>query len=220
MQIKMGKKLMTNNQLNYQLNAGPNGKRLLVLLHGYGGDQYSILSLGPSIDPAGHYIILAPRAPIERLEGGASWYDFDEETWTANTPSFNTTLAMLDQLVDTICQRYDLKRADCIFGGFSQGAGMAAWAAFSDQTKQAAGLWCCGTVIDLDDQSLDLTSACGSSALFLAGLSDEHIPIERTRATAARFKEAGVDVTLSEHEGGHGISPPMARDFKKWLEQV
>lgn len=216
----MDNKLVTDNKLTYQLNAGPKGNRLLVLLHGFGGDQYSISSLGPSIDPEGHYIILSPLGPIERLEGGASWYDFDEETWMADISSFNKTLAMLDQLVDTVCQQYDLKREDCIFGGFSQGAGMAAWAAFADQTKQAAGLWCCGTVVEIDGQPLDLTSAQGSSALFLAGLSDEHIPIERTRATAARFKAAGVNVTLSEHEGGHGISPPMARDFKKWLKQV
>ena len=74
--------------------------------------------------------------------------------------------------------------------------------------------------MDVDGQPLDLTSAQDSSALFLACLSDEHIPIERTRATAARFKAAGVSVTLSEHADGHGISPPMAHNFRKWLEQV
>ncbi len=217
--IEMDKSLRVGNQLSYQLNAGPKGKRLLVLLHGYGGDQYGISSLGPSIDPEGHYVIVSPRAPINRPGGGASWYDFDEITWCANAPSFNKTLGILDQFIDMICRQYDLNRGDCILGGFSQGAGMAAWAAFADQDKQAAALWCCGTVVKVDGRPLELTNARGSSALFLAGMSDENIPIERTRATAARFKEAGVNVTLSEHEGGHGISPSMVRDLKTWLKQ-
>ena len=122
--IEMDKSLRVGNQLSYQLNAGPKGKRLLVLLHGYGGDQYGISSLGPSIDPEGHYVIVSPRAPINRPGGGASWYDFDEITWCANAPSFNKTLGILDQFIDMICRQYDLNRGDCILGGFSQGAGV------------------------------------------------------------------------------------------------
>jgi phospholipase/carboxylesterase len=171
------------------------------------------------MDPTGRFAVVSPRAPIERPEGGASWYDFDPVTWKANVESFTETRRLLGRFIEDLCAQHGLDVSRTVIGGFSQGAGMAAWCAFGDPFRPLAGLWCCGTVVDVGGQALDLSGAAGRTAIFLAGRQDQHVPVARSRDAADRFRSAGVDVTFSEHEGGHGISEPMLADVRAWLER-
>jgi len=204
---------------SYRLEAGPNAKQLLVLLHGYGSTHHNIASIVPEVDPEGDFVTVSPLAPISVPGGGASWYDFDD-TWTADPGSFHRTLEALASFVDTVCWRFGLEASDSVVGGFSQGAGMAAWLAFDSPLKTPAGLWCFGTVVDVDDRSLDLERARDRQVLMLAGRDDPNVPLERSRAQARRFDMAGAHTTFSEHDGGHGFSRPMLDDMRTWLALI
>ena len=206
-------------EFSYRLDAGPDASRLLVLLHGYGSNHHNIASIIPMVDPDGRFVTVSPLAPITVAGGGASWYEFDQ-SWRADRDSFNETLDALSTFVDTMCARFGFDPADSILGGFSQGAGMAAWLAFDGRSTAAAGFWCCGTVVDVDGQSLDLADARGSEVLILAGLSDPNVPLERNRAQARRFELAGAHTTVSEHEGGHGLGHGMLKDMNRWLSEI
>ncbi len=204
--------------LAYRLDAGADAQRLLVLLHGYGATRHDIASIVPFVDPDGRYLVVSPAAPIPVAGGGASWYDFDD-SWRADPESFRAIVDDLNGFLDTICQRFGLDRSDAVMGGFSQGAGVAAWLAFSSGLPTPAGVWCAGTIVDVDDQPLDMTSARGCEVLMLAGRNDPNVPLERSRSQAQRLSEAGAHVTMSEHDGGHGLSPAMLQDMSQWLAQ-
>lgn len=203
--------------LTFRLDGHGSCERLLVLLHGYGATQNDIATIGSQIDPDGRYFMLCPRGPIKVPGGGASWYDFDD-TWRADPKSFTETLDALDALVNAACTRLGLQSASVVMGGFSQGAGMAAWLAYSTpEASRPAGFWCCGTLVDVDDTPLDLSAARDTRALVLAGRDDPNVPLKRNRTQAQRLQAAGADVTFSEHDGGHGLSPAMLTDMARWL---
>ena len=201
---------------SYRIDAGPNAQQLLLLLHGYGATQHNIASIVPEIDPDGRYVTVSPLAPIVAPGGGASWYDFDD-TWRADPLSFHATLGALNTFIETMCARFGFNTSDSVVGGFSQGAGMAAWLAFGNRSATPAGFWCCGTVVDVDDRPLDLGSALGRQVLILAGRSDPNVPLERSLDLARRFDLAGAHTTVSEHDGGHGLGRDMLIDMNRWL---
>jgi len=203
--------------LTFRLDGSGSCGRLLVLLHGYGATQHDIATIGSQVDPDGRFFVLCPRGPIEVPGGGASWYDFDD-AWRADPESFAKTLDALEALISAACVRLGLQSDRVVVGGFSQGAGMAAWLAYSTpEASRPAGFWCCGTIVDVADTPLDLSAARGTSALVLAGRDDPNVPLERNRNQAQRLQAAGVEVTLSEHAGGHGLSPAMLTDMARWL---
>ncbi len=207
------------NDFSYRIDAGCDAQQLLLLLHGYGSNQHDIASIIPEIDPQGHFVTVSPLGPIAVPGGGASWYDFDEH-WQADPQSFHSTLSALNSFVETMCTRYDIDMSNRVIGGFSQGAGVAAWLAFGGRSTAPSGFWCCGTVVDVDGESLDVTDARGRDVLILAGRDDPNVPLERNRAQAQRFYEAGAHTTVSEHEGGHGLSTAMLNDMNQWLAAI
>jgi len=208
--------LLSDLELAFCIEAGPHAERLLVLVHGYGATPHDIAAIAPHVDPAGRFAVVAPRGPIQLPSGGASWYTFDER-WIADPTSFRATLNILDKFVDSIGKVFGMDRSDAIIGGFSQGAGMAAWLSFASPSPAPAGFWCCGTIIDVNGVSLDLSPADGCSSLILAGRSDPNVPLKRSRDQARRLELAGSRVTVSEHDGGHGLSRPMLDDIREWL---
>ncbi len=192
----------------------PGPVRLHVLLHGYGATPADLAAIAPAVDPDHRFVTVAPRAPLP-AGSGASWYDFDAD-WRAEPGSFRAGLSGVEAELDRACVRGGASRSDVVIGGFSQGAGMAAWLAFASSVPPA-GLWCCGTIVEVDGRPLDLTRAAGTRVLLLAGRSDPNVPLERSRAQVERLRAAGAEVRYGEHEGGHGLSAPMLRDLREWL---
>ena len=101
---------------------GSSSTRLLLLLHGYGADERDLGALVPYLDPDGTFAAVLPRAP-EAAPGtpGFAWYPFGEDA----DGGYDSALQELDKLVDEQCEALGLDRAEAIFAGFSQGAGLA-----------------------------------------------------------------------------------------------
>ena len=208
--------LLADLGLTFRLDVTPRWERLLVLLHGYGATQHDIMAMSSHVDPTGRFAVVAPRGPVEVPGMGASWYDFDQQ-WVADPVSFHATLNTLNVFVDGVCEAFGADRSDVVIGGFSQGAGMAAWLSFATASSAPAGFWCCGTIVDVEGKQLDLSRANGTRCLVLAGRSDPNVPLARSRDQARLLDLAGSEVTLSEHDGGHGLSQLMLDDMHAWL---
>ena len=205
------------SDFSFRLDGRGHAERLLVLLHGYGATQHDIAPIAAHVDPDGRFYTLSPRGRIDVAGGGASWYDFDD-AWRADPDSFASALEGLDGLIGSACARLEIARSDVVVGGFSQGAGLAAWLAYATPaSSRPAGFWCCGTIVDVDGRALDLAAAKGTRALVLAGRHDPNVPLERSRNQAGNLERAGAQVVLSEHDGGHGLSAAMLDDMADWL---
>ena len=55
------------------------GRRLLVLVHGYGADEHDLAPLAPHLDPDGEFFTVCPRGPNSVMGFGAGWYERDQD---------------------------------------------------------------------------------------------------------------------------------------------
>src|SRR3954452_24792582 len=103
---------------------GTDANRLLVLLHGYGADEQDLGGLLSYLDPESRFAAVMPRAPHDAPGApGYAWFPISAEGVDAT--SFGEAVDLVDAFIDEQCAELDLARGDAIFGGFSQGAGVA-----------------------------------------------------------------------------------------------
>ena len=106
---------------------GSSAQRLLLLVHGYAADEQDLGGLLPYLDPDGVFAAVMPRAPFP-VPGtpGYMWYDMaGAGAGDEVAEQFAAALDALDALVDEQCAQLGFDRSEAIFGGFSQGGGLA-----------------------------------------------------------------------------------------------
>jgi thioredoxin 1 len=195
---------------------GSGATRLLLLVHGYGADERDLGGVLPYIDPDGTFVAVLPRAPMA-VPGtpGFSWYDFGDPG-----EGFDAAIAELDALVDEQCAEHGLDRSDAIFGGFSQGGGLAL--GLSLYESQGARVSPAGV---LAMSPLTRSGALGEHArdvpvLVQHGTNDPLIPAQRSRDFARDLRSAGVPTVYREYPMEHQVALESLRDARDWLGRV
>src|SRR6476469_10399608 len=103
---------------------GSSAQRLLLLVHGYGADEQDLGGLLPYLDPDGRFAAVMPRAPFDAPGApGYAWFPISAEG--VDAAAFGEAVDLVDAFIDEQCAELGLARGDAIFGGFSQGAGVA-----------------------------------------------------------------------------------------------
>jgi thioredoxin len=191
---------------------GGSAQRLLLLVHGYGADERDLGGLLPHLDPDGVFAAVLPRGPIVAPgTPGFAWYEFGEGAG----PGFVTALDELDALVDEQCAALGFDRAQAIFGGFSQGAGLAlALAMFpGDRVRPAAVL---AMSPALPAAEID-PAARHVPVLVQHGTHDPLIPVQRSRDLARALRLAGVPTVYREYPMEHQVALEGLQDARAWL---
>ncbi len=201
---------------------GSSAQRLLLLVHGYGADEQDLGGLLAYLDPEGLYAAVMPRAPIAAPgTPGYMWYDMVAKDADV-TGQFVTALEELDALVDEQCAALGFARADAIFGGFSQGAGLAlALGLFSAPDAQPrvrpAGVLAMSPAAmtgPVDD------GARSVPVLVQHGIDDPMIPVQRSRDLARDLRGFGVPTVYREYPMAHQVALEGLRDAHEWLGRV
>lgn len=176
--------------------------RLLVMLHGWTGDENSMGLFADSMPE--QYAVLLPRGPYPAPGSGYSWRELLPRAWGLPTldelrPSAEAVAAFLDNW--SAVSGVDASTFDV--AGFSQGAAMAYSLAmlFPARVGRVAAL--SGFLPDGSEVRL---AALEEKPIFLAhGQTDELIPVERARQAHVLLERAGARVTLCESDGGHKV---------------
>jgi phospholipase/carboxylesterase len=187
------------------------GKPPILLLHGTGGNEDDLLSLGSMIAPGS--ALLSPRGKV--LEGGMPRFFrrlregiFDEEDVRRRA----------HELADFIAQaRASYNLAAPIAVGFSNGANIAA-AVLQLRPEVLAGAALLRAMVPLQDPpAVDLT---GKPVLILSGTSDPIVPADNAKRLASLLQTAGATVERRELPTGHGLSQTDVALTKAWIEQL
>jgi thioredoxin 1 len=201
---------------------GSSAQRLLLLVHGYAADERDLGGLLPYLDPDGVFAAVMPRAPIA-VPGtaGYMWYDMvgggDDVAG-----QFANALEELDTLVDAQCAELGFDRASAIFGGFSQGGGLAlALGLFSMSDGRPrvhpAGVLAMSPATmtgPIDHAPRDVR------VLVQHGTDDPLIPVQRSRDLARDLREFGVPTVYREYPMEHQVALEGLRDAHAWLNDV
>ncbi|MBS7697693.1 MULTISPECIES: alpha/beta hydrolase [unclassified Chelatococcus] len=186
------------------------GRAPLLLLHGTGGDENDLLSLGRLLAPGA--ALLSPRGKVS--EGGAPRFFrrlaegvFDEDDVRHRA----------DELADFIREAraaYDL--AAPIAVGFSNGANIAA-ALLYRQPDVLAGAVLLRAMVPLPEAPVQTLAR--QPVLILSGAMDPIVPEENANRLSTTLAQAGAAVTHRVLPVGHGLSQADVNLGRQWLDE-
>jgi thioredoxin 1 len=196
---------------------GDKAERLLVLMHGIGSNEHDLASLAPVIDPEGFFVVVCPRGPYAYGPGFA-WFRMESPDLAG--PTMSSSLEAIDEVIDSSCDQYELKREEMIVGGFSMGGAMSL--AFTFRTAERprpAGVLVMSGFLPGDPDARDWSGEL-PPVLMQHGTRDPMVPLERAKWTADVLKEHDVPLVFRTYPMEHTVTMDSARDAKDWLDQI
>jgi thioredoxin len=200
---------------------GSSAQRLLLLVHGYAADEQDLGGLLPYLDPDSVFAAVMPRAPLAAPgTPGYMWYDMAGGGDVAG--QFAAALDELDALVDEQCAQLGFDRSQAIFGGFSQGGGLAlALGLFTPADGRPrvrpAGVLAMSPAAmtgPVDEGARDVR------VLVQHGRDDPLIPVQRSRDLARDLRGFGIPTVYREYPMEHQVALEGLRDAREWLSEV
>ncbi|HUG33907.1 MAG TPA: hypothetical protein VMJ90_03990 [Anaerolineales bacterium] len=203
-------------------------KRLMLLIHGYTGDENSMWVFARDLSQ--HYWMIAPRAPHPSETTGYSWRPLqnpDPSTGPVGQSGQgfgNPTLDQLRSPAEALIRLIDAYQASAGIEadqfdvmGFSQGAVMSNVLAFLyPQRVRKIGILAGFVPKGLEElvPSRPLTE----KPFFVAhGTRDETVTIDRARASMDLLELAGAQVIYCEDEVGHKVSVTCLHALKNFF---
>lgn len=191
--------------------------RLLLLLHGYTGDENSMWVFAKDLPH--YYWMVAPRAPHPSGMTGYSWRPLQPGTF--GRPSLEELIPQAEaliRLVDAYQTSAGIEAPDFDVMGFSQGGAMSNVLAFLHPRRVRklgvlAGFVPSGLDVYAKDHPLE-----GKRVFVTHGTRDEMVPIDRARASVAVLEQAGAKIVYCEDEVGHKVSLNCLRALRLYLE--
>ena len=198
--------------------------RLLVLIHGWTGDENSMWVFTRALSP--DYWMVAPRAPHTAESSGFSWRPNPSRLQQGQVdafgrPSLETLKPAVDGLIDLLDEYSASVKLDALqfdLMGFSQGAAMANLVGMLYPHRvRKMGVLAGFVPAGLDE--LILKKPLSGKNIFVAhGTQDQMIPIDRARASIELLEQAGAKVTYCEDEVGHKLSANCLRALETYLK--
>ncbi|MEJ5239969.1 MAG: hypothetical protein WHS87_02060 [Anaerolineales bacterium] len=190
--------------------------RLLLMLHGWTGDERSMWVFAPHTVP--DYWIVAPRAPFPTQPSGYSWRPLIERRGWPRLEDMQPTAEKLQGLMDALAEHLGVSpSAPVDLMGFSQGAAMTAvfLLLYPERVGKAALL---SGFIPQGCEALLSPGRLDGKAIFLAhGRQDEMVPYEWAVQAAEALRVAGAVVTFCDEEVGHKVGAACARDLERFF---
>ncbi len=182
----------------------------LLLLHGTGGDEDTLLPLGRMLDERAAF--LSPRGRV--LENGAPRFFrrhaegvFDHEDLVHRTHE-------LAGFVEAATSEYGLDPGRIFAAGFSNGANIAASLLLLHPGLLAGAVLLRAMVPFEPETPPDLSE---TPVYLAAGTSDHLVPPENTERLAELLREAGAEVTLNWQPGGHNLGRAEIEAARYWF---
>ena len=188
--------------------------RLLVLLHGWTGDENSMTVFAKAA-PANYWLV-SPRGIYPSSQAGYSWYREQDAAWPWVDDFKSALEALLELLVIENFPEAVLDQVDVM--GFSQGAGLAYALAFlyPQKVRKLAGL---AGFLPEGCEALSRNQPLQGKKVFVAhGRLDKLVPVEKGRHCASVLKDAGGQVVYCEDAVEHKLSKACFEGLKKFLK--
>ncbi|MFH1185541.1 MAG: alpha/beta fold hydrolase [Chloroflexota bacterium] len=191
--------------------------RLLLLLHGWTGDENSMWVFVRKLPR--NYWMMAPRAPHASLPSGYSWRVLPpDRTDGPGLEDLRSSAEGLIALVDGYRAQQNLPGGTFDVMGFSQGAAVASTLAllFAPRIGRVgllAGYVPRGAEMLLSPRLLE-----GKRFFVAHGARDEMVNVEYARQSVQLLEEAGANVTLCEDEVGHKVSAGCLRGLETFFD--
>lgn len=197
-------------------------KGSVILLHGYGADEYDLMGLANYFDA--DLQVFSIRAPGMTPFGGASWFDIEMLADGSLKFDFEQALTSSRGVISLIREMQKqglISDKQVILGGFSQGATISSMVTLTEPEMIRALLILSGRLHEAAHDLLKSPDVLQGLPIFAGhGVNDPVIPISFGR-DLVKFWEA-LPVKLEHHEYvmGHEISPQELDHIQTWLAAI
>jgi phospholipase/carboxylesterase len=187
---------------------GSPGGPLAFTFHGTGGDESQLTGFGRELLPGA--AIVSPRGDVSEF-GAARFFRRTGEGVYDMADLARATAKM----AGFVRAHRDAAKPSGVIGlGYSNGANILASVVFADPTLFDAAVLMHPLIPFAPDMKGSLT---GRRILITAGRRDPICPPALTTRLKAYLHEAGADVTLEWHEGGHELRPNEVEAARRFL---
>ena len=187
--------------------------RILLLLHGTGGNERDLIPLGQELDP--NAALLSPRGKVlengmprffRRLAEGV--FDLEDLKYRTNE---------LADFVTAAAQHYGFATDQLVAVGFSNGANIAASILLLRPEILHRAVLFRAMVPLIPDALPELSSG---RVWIGAGDQDPIVPASETKRLGELLRRAGADVTIRFFNAGHGLTNDDVVTARDWLKRV
>jgi phospholipase/carboxylesterase len=185
----------------------------LLLLHGTGGNENDLLSLGEALAPGAP--LLSPRGKV--LENGMPRFFRRLAEGVFDLEDLRFRARELAEFVTAARKAYELGATPPLAVGYSNGANIAG-ALLLLHPEILSGALLLRPMVPLVPEPLPDLS--GIPVLILAGTQDPIVPPAQARALADLLGSAGAEVTLHGSNAGHGLTGEDLETGERWMQAV
>ena len=203
--------------IRYREPAGKGPHPVILLLHGWTGDEDSMWIFAGKLP--GDYLLIAPRGLHETPRGGYAWHPLKaDRSW----PQVEDFRPAVDALLALMAAWPAVPAADFSslrIAGFSQGAALAyAFTILHPERVSAlaalAGFLPAGAATYLKGDQLQ-----GLPVYISHGSQDKLVPVARARAAVDLFDGVGAEVSYCESDVGHKLSADCFRGMEVFFQR-
>lgn len=181
----------------------------LVLLHGTGGTEQDLIPLARELSTEVN--ILTLRGDV--LENGMSRFFRRHAEGVLDLEDLKKQTERLLAFLDEAAAKYGVARDKMIPLGYSNGANLIGSALYRDNAFKASLLF----HPMVPDRSLTLPDLTGANVFISAGERDPICPKQETEELTSTLREAGADVELFYHGGGHELRMEEVEAARAWV---
>lgn len=192
-------------------------RRLLLLLHGVGGHEGQLGTLGAQVGR--DTLVVLPRAPRSVGEGMFGWF---RVAFTTDGPRIVAEEAeesreTLARFIGELQAHREVPPERTVVAGFSQGGILGASVALTRPEAVAGFAVLCGRILpEIAPRLGSREQLARLHALIVHGRHDDKLPVAWAERADAWLEELGVPHVLRLHEAGHALSAAMREDFLAW----
>ncbi|WP_027350485.1 alpha/beta hydrolase [Halotalea alkalilenta] len=201
-------------------DTGP-AKRLLILLHGVGGNETNLAPLGSAV--AGDTRVILARGPLSLGPTQHAWFQvsFGPQGPRPDLVAAEKSRQQLATFIAELQAEYAVAPSKTIVAGFSQGGIMSASIGLTRPELVAGFGILSGRILpEIRPQVADRAALAKVQGFIGHGREDTKLVVEWAHRADEMLTELGVTHETRLYPGDHGIAPAMQRDFLAWFERL
>ncbi|WP_140720659.1 MULTISPECIES: alpha/beta hydrolase [Gammaproteobacteria] len=195
-------------------------KRLLVLLHGVGGNETNLAPLGDTLIDT--RVILA-RGPLTFAPGQHAWFQvsFGPQGPRPDLVAAEQSRQRLASFISELQATYAVPASQTVVAGFSQGGIVSASIGLTQPGLVAGFGILSGRILPEIAPQLANRSALAEVNGFIGhGRDDTKLTVDWAHRADAWLSELGIPHETHLYPGDHGIPPAMQKDFLAWFGRL
>lgn len=185
-------------------------RRILLLLHGTGGDENDLLPLAEMLAPTAG--VLSPRGDV--LEHGAPRFFRRLAEGVFDLDDLRLRTSQLASFLGEAAATYGFDARQVVAVGFSNGANIAASLLLAGTGALRAAILFRPMLPFEPESPADLT---GTGVYVAGGRSDPIVAPEQTQRLVETLAAYGAEVTVAWSDGGHGLTRADVAGAEQWL---